>query len=264
MTFRKLFAAALALAACAAPALARDRDQLGPRDAITIDPQKAYIFYRATEPAAVRFLREVTPAQRSAWLAEREAALVRARARSSTPINEATFTIPAPERDNFVTVARGPQFSNEADGYTYLIAVPPGTYVLYGPVGAPTTAGAFAALSGVGPATCLCMGSVRFEARAGQIVDIGEIRFPLSDDEDEVSIARLASIELRPSTPAMALPERLRGLPVVRGELRAADKMPNYFGIQIDRHPAVRGVLAYRRDVVIDVRTGQPVAAQAQ
>lgn len=263
MNFKSLFAAAvLALAVCAGPASARD--QLGKRDAVTIDPQRAYIFYRATEPAAVRFLREVTPEQRSAWLLERAAALARARARSATPVNEATFSFTPAETHNFVTVERGPQFSDEAEGYTYLIAVQPGTYVLYGPVGAPSAGGAFAALSGIGPPTCLCMGSVRFEARAGQIVDIGLIRFPVSDDEDEVSATRLASIELRPSTPAMALPERLRGLPVVRGELRAADKMPNYFGIQIDRHPPLRGVLAYRRDIVIDVRTGQPVAAPAQ
>lgn len=263
MNFKALFAAAaLAFAACAGPALARD--QLGKHDAVTIDPQRAYIFYRASEPAAVRFLREVSPEQRSAWLVERADALARARARSSTPVNEATFVFAPPETHNFLTVERGPQFSDEAEGYTYLIAVQPGTYVLYGPVGAPAAAGAFAALSGVGPPTCLCMGSVRFEARAGQIVDIGTIRYPVTDDEDEVSATRLASIELRPPSAAMALPARLHGLPVVRAELRAADKMPNYFGVQIDRHPAVRGVLAYRRDIVIDVRTGQPVAAQAQ
>jgi hypothetical protein len=252
-------AAALALLTCAGAALARD--QLGGRDAVVIDSQKAYIFYRATEPGAVRFLREVTPAQRSAWLAERAGALARARARSSTPVSDATFAYAPPERHNFVTVARGPQFSHEPDGYTYLIAVPPGTYVLYGPLGGASGGGAFGALAGVRPETCLCMGSVRFEARAGQIVDIGRIRYPVSDDEETGTPARLSSIELRPPSATMTVPDRLRGLPLVRAELRAADKMPNYFGVQIDRHPPLRGVLAYQRDRVIDVRTGQPLAS---
>ena len=205
MTFRILIAAALALAASAAPAFARDRDQLGPRDAITIDPQKAYIFYRATEPAAVRFLREVTPEQRSAWLAEREAALIRARARSSTPINEATFTIPRPSAT--ISSSRGPQFSNEAEGYTYLIAVPPGIYVLYGLVARrPSPAPSRRCRGRAGDLPV--MGSVA-SRRAGQIVDIGEIRHPMSDDEDGgVDRARLDRQARRRRHGA---PERLRG-----------------------------------------------------
>lgn len=255
-----LAAAALALLACSGAAVARD--QIGGRDPVTIDPQRAYIFYRISQRVGVRFLREVTPDQLSAWLAERAEALSRAR-RRRPDLTEAAFTFAPPELRNFVTVARGPQFGPDPNGSTYLIAVPPGTYVLYGVTGVGLGGGPYGQIAGaMGSAieTCLCMGSVRFEARAGQIVDIGQIRFPSIEDEDEVSTRRLASLELRPVNRSMVVPDRLRGLPLVQAELRAADKMPNYFGIQIDRHPPVRGILDYRRDRVIDVRTASPAA----
>lgn len=281
--------AALALILCAWTGAATARDQIGSRGPVTIDPAKAYIFFRSTQRVPVRFLREVTPGQYSAWRDARASALARAGGRGQTqreasaracrggghgdprcvspadrdaPVTDESFVFPPPELDNFVTVNRGPQFSPDPDGDTYLIAVQPGTYILYGQSGAAGGGGfgAVAAAMAGATETCLCMGSVRFEAQAGRIVDIGQIRFPVSDDEDEVSTGRLASLQLRPPTAAMELPDRLRGLPVDRAELRAADKLPNYFGVQIDRHPAIRGILAYRRDIVIDGRTGAPVA----
>ncbi|HLL31602.1 MAG TPA: hypothetical protein VK403_11445, partial [Allosphingosinicella sp.] len=65
---------------------------------------------------------------------------------------------------------------------------------------------------------------------------------------------------LTPPDPAMPRPARLSGLPVVAADLRAAGKMPNYFGIEIDRLPAVPGVLAYERDKVVDVK-GNTIAS---
>ena len=99
------------------------------------------------------------------------------------------------------------------------------------------------------------MGSVRFEARAGQIMDLGEMRYPAADATLPVGV-HVSSVQMVPYASSMTRPDRLNGLPVVPAEWRAAEKMPNYFGVLIDRHPAVPGVLRYQRDRVIDDRTG--------
>lgn len=153
---------------------------------------------------------------------------------------------------NFVSVTRGPQFSRTGEGdYTYLVAVPPGTYALYGPI----------TITGNGViGVCLCMGSVRFDARPGEIMDLGEIRYPATEAMREHRQLRpgtgAAPAEVIPYAATMSRPDRLNGLPVVAAEWRAGDKMPNYFGVLISRHPALPGVLRYERDRVIDDRTG--------
>jgi hypothetical protein len=247
------------------------RDQFNQKDAVTIDPQKSYIFYRGRFPSPLRFMRETSPAEEVAWRAERAEALARAQAayerqaarpRATTgacetrscrgrgaqtvPPTEENFYFPPPEVDNFVLVAHGPQFSRDSEGVSYLIAVPPGTYVVYGvTITLPT-----GVLS-----VCQCMGSVRFDAPPGQIVDLGVIYYPRVDAGIRVNFIDAPAV--RPYAPAMTRPARLNGLPVIAAELRAADKMPNYFGGIIDRHPAMPGILRYERDRVIDDRTGQ-------
>ncbi len=282
-----LFAGAL-LAAMVAATPAAARDQLGQRDAVVIDPQRAYIFYRSSERLDLRFLREVDAEERAAWEAERAAAFERARTRAArriaawdrmTPdcrgngrspphsqgrgdrpvaVTEANFAFAPPEQDNFVTVMGGRQFTRGEEN-SYFIAVEPGSYVLYGQLtGLPQ-----------GPAvgTCLCMGSVRFEARAGQIVDLGTIRYPRIEagaervDERRYGPDRLATLALVPPSPSMAVPDRLAGRALTQAAFRAADKMPNYFGVVIDRLPAIAGVLAYNRDRVIDEAGGNAVAS---
>jgi hypothetical protein len=260
---------------------AQAQSQIGGRGAVTVNPQKAYIFFRAPEKVEISFLRQVTPEQITQWRARRAEALPRALERYSraqrdydrmvrscerqrqpcmtmsrpTPVTDETFYFPPPELQNFLPVSKGPQFSQlEGGGYTYLIEVPPGTYTLYGTM----TSNAYSA-SGF----CLCMGSLRFDARAGQIADIGEIRYAadLARQVQHVpTIGRVSSIEIVPYAAAMTRPDRLANLPIVAAELRAADKMPNYYGVFIDRHPAVPGILRYERDRVIDARTGQPAA----
>ena len=270
--------ALLAALACIGPASARD--QLGQRDAVTIDPQRAYIFYRSGQRGDVRFLREVTPQEQTAWEAERAEALARAHTRWQRqlreweqldcrgngrltpqcqsiggrpvePTNE-NFAFTLPEMDNFVQVLGGRQFTRGDDANSFFIAVEPGTYMLYGPV--------LMLANGTAAGTCLCMGSVRFEARAGQITDLGELRYPRLEalgprsTEGLIGPNRLPVMSISPATESMPVPERLAGLPIARAELRAADKVPNYFGVIIDRMPEIPGVLAYERDRVIDLR----------
>jgi hypothetical protein len=281
-----ILATALLVAAAQFVPAAHARDQFNQKEAVTLDPQKAYIFFRANDRREVQFLREVTPEEQTAWLAERATALTRAqeryeralvsyrrwaescaRAEAScplrmerpTPVTDETFAFAPPEADNFIGVQRGPQFTRTGDDATFLIAVPPGSYAFYGPVtrGGNANAG-----------FCMCMGTVRFEARAGQIVDLGEIRYPeyqaLNNRAAHPMAEHVSAAEIVPYAPSMARPDRLSGLPIVPAVLRAADKMPNYFGIFIDRLPAIPGVLRYQRDRVIDEQTGtDPVPLRA-
>jgi hypothetical protein len=277
MKFWTILMTALLVVAAQFAATAEARDQFNQKEAVTVDPQKSYIFFRSHEKIELQFLREVTPEEHAAWVAARETALARAQQRYEraaseyrravetcrnvpppclnmerpTPVTNENFAFSPAEADNFVSVTRGPQFTRAGDDYSFLVAVPPGTYALYGPV---TIAGNGA----VG--FCLCMGSVRFEARAGQIMDLGEIRYPANEGlrrhTPGPAGTHTASVEIMPYAASMTRPDRLSGLPIVPAELRAANKMPNYFGVLIDRHSAVPGVLRYERDRVIDDRTG--------
>ena len=262
------------------PSTAFARDQLGQRDAVVMDSQRGYIFFRTPVRLDVRFMREVDAAEQATWDAERERAFQRARERNRrqianwdrespncrgaaavTPQCEAlgsrpelvtneNFAFTPPEADNFIDVTRGREFERTESGFTYLRAVEPGTYVLYGPILATPQA-----VAGV----CLCMGSVRFEVRAGQIVDIGELRLQPEAGSGPNNgrfgpEGRLPSPSVMPAMAGAVLPQRLAGLPVVAANLRSADPMPNYFGILIDRLAPVSGVLAYDRDRVLDLK----------
>ena len=259
-----------ALLQFAAPAAARD--QFNEKEAVTIDPRKSYILFRTETRLPLRFMREAVPADEAPWRAARAAALARAqgsygraveryrasaracetrscRDRPELPVRptEENFDFPPAEAGNFVMVTHGPVFSREGgDSVTYLVAVPPGTYAVYGTmISLPT---------GI-VHMCQCMGSVRFEAPAGQIVDLGIVRYVGS--EAGVSVSPVIMPAVTPYAPAMTRPARLNGLPVIPAVLRAVDKIPNYFGGVINRHPPLPGVLRYERDRVIDDRTGQ-------
>jgi hypothetical protein len=154
------------------------------------------------------------------------------------------FPDPPPERERYFDIWWQPRFTTGDEGNSYLRAVPPGSYILYGNV---------MIGSGGSMGVCLCMGSVRFEARAGQIVDLGLITYA----RDPTPGRAPWGVQLTPYSPSMALPARLAGLPHVAAEFHAAGKVPNYLGVEIERLPPIAGVLGYDRDRVLDLRTGQ-------
>ena len=146
---------AAALLQFAAPAAARD--QFGERDALSIDPQRSYIFFRTQNRLPVRFMREATEQDLVAWRTARARALARAQAnhgnlvdryrialracetrvcrdRPEPPVRatDENFAYPPAEAGNLVVVEQGPVFSREGESFTYLIAVPPGRYAVYG------------------------------------------------------------------------------------------------------------------------------------
>ena len=272
--------AALAALAFLSSTQAGARDQLGERDAVVIDPHKAYIFFRTPERVNLRLLREVDASERAAWEAERERAFLRARDRTErriaawdreapscrgnaavtpqcqtrgerpVPVTNENFVFAPPEMDNFLDVIRGREFERVPSGYAYFRAVEPGTYIVYGAITETPQA-----VLGV----CLCMGSVRFEARPGEIVDLGELRLePAPGDGPAegrfVWDGRLPSPTIVPVAADAQLPARLAGSSVRAAEFRAAGPIPNYFGILIDRLGPMPGVLAYDRGRIIDLR----------
>lgn len=166
---------------------------------------------------------------------------------------EETFSIGDIERRMIVTF--GPQFvfdkDKDEDGektFSYLVEVEPGTYSYYGPI--------FYA-PGVAPAgVCYCMGSVKFDAEAGKVTSLGNflsfewVTTDLAKQSDvNANIERDTAERVDYSTPAI-----LSDFGSEPAELRAAGKMNNLFGILIGRLPPVEGVLAYDRDVPIDLK----------
>ena len=248
---------------------AQPRGQYDPRDPVTIDPDRSYVFYRTNVRGAMVLLREVSDEEREAT---RIAAFTRARAnyerrqaqwershircqRNPTPdcperpqeVTLETFPDPVPDSSRWVEIWWQPRFTAGDEGNSYFRALEPGSYILYGNV--------MLGNNGSGMGVCLCMGSLRFEARPGQIVDLGEVRYAA----DPTPGRQPWGVTVVPYAPTMAVPPRLAGLPRVPAEFHAAGKVPNYFGVEIERHPALPGVLAYQRDQVIDARTGTPV-----
>ncbi len=122
-----------------------------------IDPAKAYIFISSPgQRANGTFLKTPSPdeiasyeawARRNPWEARR------------TPI------------ELYMLVVFGPNFVfDKTDGpdrsFTYLIEVEPGEYTYLGPM--------FPSLGRPTFGDCYCMGSVKFEAKAGQITSLGD------------------------------------------------------------------------------------------
>jgi hypothetical protein len=150
------------------------------------------------------------------------------------------------------TVSMGPTNRFAKVGMsTYLQEVTPGTYRIYGPI----TALPNAAPIGV----CYCMGSVQFEAKAGDITDLGVM--PVSESQERPhgdsswpgDWSKMPV--LKPADGNTPLDPRLTSFRTVTASYRPAGKMPNYFGLQVARMPEMPGVMRYERDRIIDLKT---------
>jgi hypothetical protein len=110
------------------------------------------------------------------------------------------------------------------------------------------------------------MGSVTFTAEAGKIVDLGTMTTDLANsgpaEKGDSSSPRLAAMTLAldPVDSNTPVDPRLSSLPRIAADLRAAGKVPNYMGIAISRLPAIKGVLGYQRDRVIDRKAAAEAA----
>lgn len=285
MNLRSLLLAALAASSPAAVLATPDGvphgEQFNQRAQVTVEPDVSYIFFRTPARVPIQFIREAGAEERASYETDRAIAYERARARYEraltryqrdeelcrrrpepfcrtrpperpAEVNQQTFAYPPIEAVNLLSVGGSRVFERSETEVAYLIAVRPGYYSLYGNI----------EVTGSGPVgVCLCMGSVRFEAPAGRIVDLGTINSPDFAEDDNRASRRMNSQQVVPAAAGAMLPARLAGLPVVPAELRAAGKVPNFFAVEIDRHPPIDGVLAYDRDRVIDLRAESAPAA---
>jgi hypothetical protein len=244
--------------------------QAGQLIPIVPDPRKSYIFYRGADGIGMTFLRE--PDQER--LAARAAALVEAREayRRRLPVRlrehqdcrgsrvsgcaNLEEIPPEPTAANFdstptagdLAVAQPWIFGPGRGQRGFIAEVRPGTHIVYGEISSGQT-------GNVG--VCLCMGSVRLDVAAGQLVDLGEIRHPriaARQTGSEYRAGRVPRIELVPATASMVAPVGAAAQRVVPAVLRAAGKQPNHYGVEIDRLAPLPGILGYERDRVIDLR----------
>lgn len=154
---------------------------------------------------------------------------------------------------NLQDVDFGRKFARSAEEETFLVEALPGDYVLYG----------FTPSTGLPRLmVCMCLGTVGFSARAGEVTDLGHV---ISDYAAEASrIPELRgeggySGTVRPARGDSSRPPGLPDVPVVPATYRAVGRFFTPNTVNIARLAAVPGVLAYDGGAVIDAATGQRV-----
>lgn len=263
-----------------------------------LDPASGYIFVQANYRTFGTFLRVPDDSTRAEYKKDWDEAFAKALKKYPGRVKdwEAAVQVakqtkkPLPERpvepspENFSIdpielrdlVAFGPMYiysKDEASSrFNYLTAVKPGTYIYYGPV-----------LMQPGVATggiCYCMGTVRFEVKPGVITDLGNFLIAAPEQVKNWDVANVAAWRRAeekaakkgeaveppfPARPALAygVPSSLKALPAVQAEFQAHGKLNNYYALMFTRIAPIPGVLAYRRDTVINLRTGQDVPSPA-
>ena len=157
-----------------------------------------------------------------------------------------------PKEPNWVAVAARDTYADAKGEKTYVMAVQPGTYVV----------------AAYGFQTSLCLGTVKFEAKAGVLTDLGT--YLVVRDDKPTGFPELAAvvrgkrfmedyvwwdIAVRPPTQSMPVPLNLASLPRALADYRAMGKFPNYFHTRISRLTPIPGVLDYDKEGnVIDVK----------
>ncbi len=227
-----IVAALLFPAAALAQTQAVEFTQIRAGQPVSIRPDRAYIFYRV-------------PKMKGAHLSE-------------TIFLREFDRATGPRGYNLTSGRLGQFYAETATERFYLIEAEPASYVIAG--------------QGYGThyaATCYCMGTVRFVAKAGVLTDLGYL---LSDDPSNLSpFPELRAVSgrgqriddgtnsiyvgaIRPVTADAPVPAALRGLPREPAQFRAVGKFRNSFAFLINRLAPLDGVLAYDEDRVIDLQ----------
>lgn len=261
----------IGLAAIAFVAASASGRQYKDKDMVSVDPTMGYVVIRSGYANGIELLRKVDASDRSTWENIRrndydkarkkydralknyetdikawnsgssfDRQMLRTKPKKPDDVTLETIPILPIEFSNFVTVARKPAVVEDSSGMrTYIVEVRPGTYYLYG---APNMMGA------IGVGTCFCMGTVGFAVRPGQIVDAGTVTAPPKDF--------FAPPTYTPASANPASLPQLAGRKVEPAALIAVGKMANFRSTPITRLNPVPGVLAYDRDVPLDVANG--------
>lgn len=281
------------LAALALPAAAHAEDKKAPDELIEIDGKKpfeirsdrAYLLFRVKGKwFAPVFMRVPTASEVEAYYAAKKAAFDKAlpdlqKARDAALAKQAaakgaksdddippepslaTFDYHHPDVQNLHSINLGKTLEKGKDDRLMLIEAVPGSYVLYG-------AGNQNAML-----ACMCLGSVGFDAKAGEITDLGAVHVAIawqkSDDpvlagETELGASVnghwiLPAMGVSPPAPGAAAPALLAGKQIVAAQYRAVGKFVGPPVFNVNRLAPVPGILAYDRGAVIDARTGARV-----
>lgn len=251
--------------------------QFKEKDVVQVDSTKAYIVIRSDYPMGIELFRAIEPADRAFWESQRLEAFTKAQKKfqrdlknyerdnndwnrgdihdrkmiGRTPERPAELTLEnvamAPiELGNFITVARKPLIAEDSSGLrTYLVQVQPGTYTL---------SGAAAMYGAIGSGNCFCMGTLGFVVRPGQIVDVGTIR---GSAKDYFASPTYTAASARPAS----IPQ-LTGRTIEPAAMVPVGKVANVRAVPVTRISPIAGVLAYDRDIPLDVAKGnQPLPA---
>lgn len=281
---RIVAAGAVAFSLFAAPVTAKGKDvvfvtstAVKDKPVVTLDKAQAYILMRSDMAIALRLMKVPSAEDQAAYDQMRADALTEAREKyvkklasyertkklaESTKRNGSGTAVSVPEEPiepteaNFEYTAFGllggvsigpvNRFAKQEGGASvYLQAVTPGIYRIYGPMTVVPN----------GPVTgiCLCMGSVSFEARAGEIVDMGTLIVKPDGVATEAEGIRPFNFQLMPATADMAVDARLKDIAIRPAAYRPIGKLPNYYGIEVGRIAAMPGVIGYDRDRIVDL-----------
>lgn len=289
-----LIIAALLLPDAIYAAPAREVREIKAGEPLTIRPDKAYLLLRipalpnryGLEPV---FLRVPTKSEMEAYRSAKRAAFEKARpkleqARQGLLAKKAAADArgepfrgdipPVPSLDSFNFVYDAVHnlsnvgfnktlVKNEMESI-YLVEAIPGDYVLYG---VSTAAGA------ANLYICLCLGTVGFTAKAGEITDLGHFLADLIKSRSKVPELTaesgfgpssdtpmvLATATVKPAGSGASIPNLLGNGPIRPADYRAIGKFIEPRAQGINRLVPVPGVLAYDEGRVIDVKSGQAV-----
>ncbi|MFM5947812.1 MAG: hypothetical protein ACKOPM_01080 [Novosphingobium sp.] len=164
-------------------------------------------------------------------------------------------------RPNFFELNPGKRLAMVGKVAMILAELTPGDYVVYG--------------TGFSNFTyqCLCLGTVRFSVRAGEVTDLGSLLVakawepsPIPELAGEVDLGKSAvmdyglfAVGLRPRQPGDWLPPGIDAAKVIPAELHAVGPFVDTNTVLINRLAAIPGVLGYDQGKVIDLRKGKEV-----
>lgn len=265
------------------PATARAQ-QFREGDTVPVSPDRGYVLMRLPERSYnVLLMRYLTPEQLDKFDAARRAAFEAAKPKADADrakiiadnakggtkkvpdeLTLDTFVFRYDLMANVLIMKAKYPFATDTTGKYYLFGLPPGTYAI---IGMSFTGG------GEHMNSCACMGSVKFEVKPGRITDMGlvltgtvgaPVEYPELADYTGKTIVHPpqpvpGAIGLRPYDPAMPRPATLPALPIEVADYRAQGRIPNFFYSMITRMAPVKGVLDYKLDKIIDVKSGEEV-----
>ncbi len=256
---------------------------------VRIDPSIGYIMISGAERQMGMFIRVPDADTWREWEADRLKAFTKAQRKYPSKLaswesqaavaRQSGAAVPAkpdePKLERFMIdpielrdiEAYGPMYAYSKDSVvTYVSSVKPGTWIWYGPI--------MMAPNGTSVGSCNCMGTVKFEVKPGVLTDLGNSLALLPQWDSEKDVGRLLLDEMNAKRAAngkaplktlntgqlrYGAPASLAAWPVAKAELQASGKLNNFYGLTISRVAPIPGVLAYKRDTIIDVRTGKEI-----